>query len=125
MPIEIVELNHVNVRVPASQEAAAKHFYASVLGLTEVPKPAELKDRGGAWYQIGDTQLHLSRDDQPDNQISKQHICYLVTDLAEAKRQLSNAGVEIIPDDLPVQGCQRFYVRDPGGNLIELAQGLN
>ncbi len=124
MPIEIVELNHVNVRVPASQEAAAKHFYASVLGLTEVPKPPELKGRGGAWYQIGDTQLHLSRDDRSDNQISKQHICYLVNDLVEAERQLSNSGVEIIPDDMPVQGCQRFYVRDPGGNLIELAQGL-
>jgi catechol 2,3-dioxygenase-like lactoylglutathione lyase family enzyme len=32
------------------------------------------------------------------------------------------AGIEIIPDERPIAGQPRFYVRDPGGNLIEIAQ---
>jgi hypothetical protein len=32
--------------------------------------------------------------------------------------------VEIFPDDLPMKDWPRFYVRDPGGNLIEVAQDL-
>ena len=63
MPMRITELSHVNVTVPQSLEEAAKHFYGAVMGLQEVPKPAESKGRGGAWYQLGAVQLHLSRED--------------------------------------------------------------
>ena len=123
MAIEITELNHVNVTVPTSVEDAAKHFYGVVLGLAEVPKPAESRGRGGAWYQLGATQLHLSREDSvKDNQKSKRHVCYLVRDLAAAEKHLRAAGVEIIPDDMPVPGWPRFYVHDPGGNRIEIAE---
>ena len=45
-------IHHVNVTVPKSLEDAAKHFYAVVMGLTEVPKPPESRGRGGAWYQL-------------------------------------------------------------------------
>jgi catechol 2,3-dioxygenase-like lactoylglutathione lyase family enzyme len=41
-----------------------------------------------------------------------------------AEKQLRAAGIEIIPDDQPMPGKPRFYVRDPGGNLIELAQAI-
>ena len=121
----ITEINHVNVTVPTSIEEAAKHFYGSVMGLQEVPKPEESKGRGGAWYQLGRVQLHLSREDPAiDNQASKRHVCYLVHDLTEAEQHFREAGVEVIPDDLPIPGCPRFYVHDPGGNRIEIAQDL-
>jgi catechol 2,3-dioxygenase-like lactoylglutathione lyase family enzyme len=58
------------------------------------------------------------------NNSSRRHICYLVADLAEARIRLSNAGVEIIPDNRPIPGWKRFYVRDPGANKIEIAQRL-
>ena len=50
MTISIVSLQHVNVRVPLAVEDAAKHFYGTLLGLQEVPKPPEAKARGGACY---------------------------------------------------------------------------
>jgi len=119
----ITEINHVNVTVPTSIEEAAKHFYGSVMGLQEVPKPAESKGRGGAWYQLGAVQLHLSREEAAvENQASKRHVCYLVRDLAQAEERFREAGVKIIPDDMPVAGWPRFYVYDPGGNRIEIAQ---
>ena len=116
-------IHHVNVTVPRSLEDAAKHFYGVVMGLQEVPKPEESRGRGGAWYQLGPLQLHLSIEDGLGEQcISKRHVCYTVDDLQQAAQKFRDAEVEIIPDDLPTPGWNRFYVRDPGGNRLEIAQ---
>lgn len=123
MTIGIIRLDHVNVVVPKSLEDEAKRFYGLVLGLKEIPKPVELPGRGGAWYELGFVQLHLSaKADVAIGESRKGHVCYTVADVPTAEEQLRTAGVEIIPDDQPVAGKPRFYVRDPGGNLIELAQ---
>lgn len=126
-------LHHVNVTVPKTLEQAAKHFYGVVMGLVEVPKPVESRGRGGAWYQLGEVQLHLSLEDTDADKSadgvnalqkkSKRHVCYTVDNLAEAERKFREAGVEILPDDIPTPGWWRFYVRDPGGNRLEIAQG--
>ena len=123
MAVQVVKLSHVNVTVPRELEETTKHFYGVIMGLEEVPKPPESKGRGGAWYQLGAVQLHLSREDPPaDNASSKRHVCYSVKNIDEAERHFRDAGVEITPDNLPIPGSPRFYVRDPGGNLIEVAQ---
>src|SRR5437773_9277810 len=41
MPIKVTNLSHVNVTVPQALEDATKYFYASIMGLAEVPKPPE------------------------------------------------------------------------------------
>jgi catechol 2,3-dioxygenase-like lactoylglutathione lyase family enzyme len=123
MAIGIIEINHVNVIVPKPLEDAAKHFYGSVLGLKEIPKPTELQARGGAWYQLGRVQLHLSAKADAVSGQTKGHVCFTVAEVALAEQRLRDAGVEIVADDQPVAGKPRFYVLDPGGNLIELAQG--
>jgi catechol 2,3-dioxygenase-like lactoylglutathione lyase family enzyme len=118
-------IHHVNVTVPRALEGTAKHFYAVVMGLQEVPKPEASRGRGGAWYQLGPIQLHLSIEDGlGENCTSKRHVCYTVSDLAEAEQKFRDAGVEIIPDDIPTPGWSRFYVRDPGGNRLEIAQAI-
>jgi catechol 2,3-dioxygenase-like lactoylglutathione lyase family enzyme len=123
MPLDIIEINHVQVTVPRAAEEASKHFYKDILGLEEIPKPESSRGRGGAWYRRGAVEVHLSvEDDASDNARSKRHVCYLVPDLAAAERRLRGAGVEIIPDLRPVPGRPRFYLRDPGGNKIEIAQ---
>ncbi len=121
MTIGIVALDHVNVVVPKDLEDAAKHFYGSLLGLHEIPKPLELRANGGAWYQLGAVQLHLSVK-LDDAAVKRGHVCYTVADVPLAEERLRASEVEIIPDDQPVAGQPRFYVRDPSGNLIEIAQ---
>jgi len=113
-------LHHVNVTVPPELEQATKEFYGSVLGLKQVPKPAASR-QSGAWYQIGENQLHLSVDDEPRSMNSR-HVCFAVDDLAAAEKKFRDAGVEIIPDPRPISGTRRFYVRDPGGNQLEIVQ---
>ena len=113
-------LHHVNVTVPPELEQATKEFYGSVLGLKQVPKPAASR-QSGAWYQIGENQLHLSVDDEPRS-MSSRHVCFAVDDLAAAEKKFRDAGVEIIPDPRTIPGTRRFYVRDPGGNQLEIVQ---
>ena len=117
-------IHHVNVTVPRSLEDAAKHFYGAVMGMTEVPKPESSRGRGGAWYQLGPVQLHLSVEEGAAEHLRKRHVCYTVLNLSEAEERFRQAGVEIIPDDLPTPGWNRFYVRDPGGNRLEIAQAV-
>ena len=119
----VTQLHHVNVTVPSELEVAAKEFYGSVLGLKQVPKPAAAR-QSGAWYQIGANQLHLSVEDEANGPLSSRHVCFTVSDLADAEKRFRDAGVEIIPDPRPVPGPSRFYVRDPGGNQLEIVQSF-
>jgi catechol 2,3-dioxygenase-like lactoylglutathione lyase family enzyme len=120
MTLQHVEINHVNVTVPTALEEAAKHFYTVVLGLRQIPKPKGPRQNIGAWYQLGGVQLHLSIEDGVQNENSDRHVCYQVEDIAAAEIHFRNSAIEIIPDPRPVKGSARFYVRDPGGNLIEI-----
>jgi catechol 2,3-dioxygenase-like lactoylglutathione lyase family enzyme len=116
----VTALHHVNVTVSADLENAAKDFYGSVLGLKQVPKPTTSR-QSGAWYQIGEAQLHLSVEDE-ERALSSRHVCFTVSDLTEAEQRFRDAGVEIIADPRPSPDSPRFYVRDPGGNQLEIAQ---
>jgi catechol 2,3-dioxygenase-like lactoylglutathione lyase family enzyme len=124
MPIGVRRIDHFQITVPREREAECKRFYAEVIGLCEIPKPPESRARGGAWYEHDGVQVHLSIEGVAleSNLASKRHVCYVVVDLADAERALREAGVAIIPDDQPVAGWRRFYVRDPGGNRVEIAQ---
>ena len=117
----VIALHHVNVTVSPDAEAAAKNFYANVLGLQQLPKPSGARP-SGAWYQIGPTQLHLSVEKEERAEPGAGHLCFTVSDLKIAETKFREAGVQIIPDPRPIEGTSRFYVRDPGGNLLEIAQ---
>jgi catechol 2,3-dioxygenase-like lactoylglutathione lyase family enzyme len=124
VPIGITHIDHVQLTVPRSLESAAIHFYADVLGLERIPKPPEAAKRGGAWFRHGTVQIHLSLEeiDPQVSAASRRHVCYLVANLAEAERVFRAAGIEILADPNPEPGWPRFYVRDPGGNRVEIAQ---
>jgi catechol 2,3-dioxygenase-like lactoylglutathione lyase family enzyme len=55
-----------------------------------------------------------------ENHRSDRHVCYLVASLEGMEQRFRAAGVEILPDPRPIPGRPRFYVRDPGGNLLEI-----
>jgi catechol 2,3-dioxygenase-like lactoylglutathione lyase family enzyme len=124
MSIGIIEINHIQITVPPSAEEASKHFYRDLLGLEEIPKPGG-SARGGAWFRQGPVEIHLSLEETAtSNDLSRRHVCYMVADLTDAETRLIAAGIEIIPDERPMAGWKRFYVRDPGANKIEIAQRL-
>ena len=122
MAIGIVRLHHVNVTVPAALEDVVRKFYGDLLGLKQIEKPDGPRKYIGAWYQLGEVQLHLSIEDEPRNRESDRHVCYSVRDIASALAIFRSAGIEIISEEQLANGGSRFFVRDPAGNLIELTK---
>ena len=60
--MQIEGIEHIQLAMPAGQEEAARKFYSGLLGIPEVPKPAELAKRGGAWFESGPVKVHLGVD---------------------------------------------------------------
>jgi catechol 2,3-dioxygenase-like lactoylglutathione lyase family enzyme len=118
--MQIVAIDHVQLAMPAGQEEQARAFYAGVLGLAEVAKPAPLAGRGGCWFAGPGTALHLGVEDD-FRPARKAHPALRVADLETARHELAAAGVPIITDDTMPQ-VRRLYVADPFGNRIELIQ---
>lgn len=117
-------IDHVQITVPRALEAETRRFYGEGLGFPEIPKPPELARNGGMWYRLGAVQLHVSLEDidAAHNRASRRHIAYDVADLDAVERELRRRGLEIIGDQQPTAGFRRFYLRDPGGNRIEISQ---
>jgi catechol 2,3-dioxygenase-like lactoylglutathione lyase family enzyme len=122
MSLGIRAIDHVQIAVPKRREAEALAFYREVLALEEIPKPAELRARGGAWFQIGGLQMHVGIDpdsDGPAPPRSKRHVCFLVADLAAARAAIVAKGIPI-EEESAAEGLSRFFIRDPAGNRIEI-----
>jgi catechol 2,3-dioxygenase-like lactoylglutathione lyase family enzyme len=120
MSLGISAIDHVQMTVPKALEADCLTFYRSVLGLKEIPKPEELRGRGGAWFEIGPLQFHIGVDPEPSPK-SKRHVCFLVPNLELAKRAMDSSGTPIEEEGV-AEGLHRFFVRDPAGNRIEIGQ---
>jgi catechol 2,3-dioxygenase-like lactoylglutathione lyase family enzyme len=121
MSIGITVIDHVQIAAPKALEAEVLHFYREVLGLTEIPKPEELRNRGGAWFQTGNLQMHIGIDPEGGGPKSKRHVCFLVGDLAGAKAAVMAKGVAVEEESV-AEGLSRFFIRDPAGNRIEIGQ---
>ncbi|MEH2156389.1 VOC family protein [Nostoc sp.] len=115
-------IHHIQVTYPLEVEDAILFFYSKVLGLTKIPRPEVMKNDSGAWYKLGDIELHISTEKNANNQASRRHYCFQVDNLNAFEEHLKRHGVEIIPDQRPLPGCVRFFLRDPGGNRIEIAE---
>lgn len=116
----VVGIDHIQLAMPAGEEAAARHFFGDILGLRELPKPPELAARGGVWFACGAVQLHLgvAKDFTP---ALKAHPGFIVESLAPIVASLSAAGHDV-KSDTPTQGFTRVFTADPFGNRIELLE---
>jgi catechol 2,3-dioxygenase-like lactoylglutathione lyase family enzyme len=121
--MKILAIDHVQIAMPAGGEEKARAFYIKLLGFTELPKPAELAKRGGAWFQSGNVQLHLGVE--PDfRPARKAHPAFIVSDLDSLIASVQNSGYETDTSQPPLDGYKRAHVFDPFGNRIELLEKL-
>ena len=110
----------------------SRRFYGGALGLEEVARPQNFVF-AGAWFQIGDDQLHLlvaddttGRAGGPDPGPSARmglatHIALEVDDLEAARARLHQHAIELIGGPMPRgDGYDQLFVRDPDGFVIEL-----
>ncbi len=118
--MQVVGLDHVQLAMPAGGEAAARSFYAELLEIPEVRKPANLAKRGGCWFERGALKLHLGVE-QDFRPARKAHPALLVSDLPALVKRLSDGGFQVVEDE-PLAGYARCFVNDPFGNRIELME---
>ncbi|MFC0187797.1 VOC family protein [Fictibacillus aquaticus] len=104
---------------------AAKEFYEEVLGFTmSQERPAF--DFPGAWYDIGNTQLHLivhekgtARRETADIDSRDGHFAVRVNDMAALILRLEEYGVSFKNKPRNKTPWHQVFVSDPDGNLIE------
>jgi catechol 2,3-dioxygenase-like lactoylglutathione lyase family enzyme len=116
----LIGIHHVQLAMPDGEDDAAVRFYADLLGLQRVPKPAELSPRGGVWFRSGELEVHLGVEEGFRPAI-KAHPAFLVSGLADLRGRLEAAGYKV-SDSVPIEGFDRIYVRDPFGNRLELIE---
>lgn len=119
----IETLHHVSV--PVTDLDRAKRFYGEVLGLAELERPPF--DFPGAWYALGDRQLHLIVHTSPRSlrgttEIDSRdgHFALRVRDYDETLAHLQAHGVTVKDSPLNPTPWAQLYVTDPDGNVIEL-----
>jgi catechol 2,3-dioxygenase-like lactoylglutathione lyase family enzyme len=116
----IVTIDHVQTAIPVGGEETARAFYGALLGLTEIPKPADMAARGGCWFAVGPLQLHLGAE--ADFRPAKKAHVALATDDLTGLRSLIDAAGFVTTADTPVAGRERFFSHDPFGNRIEFVE---
>jgi len=118
---EFVCIDHVQLAMPAGQEAVARAFFCDVLGMREISKPPELAKRGGCWFQAGDVQIHLGveADFRP---AKKAHPALRFKNYELLLANLAAASVQV-EDAKDIPGVRRCHIHDPFGNRIELVCG--
>jgi catechol 2,3-dioxygenase-like lactoylglutathione lyase family enzyme len=118
--VAVLGVDHVQVAAPRGCEDEARRFYGELLGLPELPKPEQLRLRGGVWFGVGPHQLHIGVEEsfQPAR---KAHPALKVDAAAldQLASRLEAAGANVAWDD-ELPGVRRFYTEDPWGNRIEL-----
>ena len=134
MPI-LTRVDHLNVQVPPDREEEAVSFYRDLIGFKQLKKPDSLGPAGGhfcisenPWYE-----LHVgiargtSSKDLDFKHALRNHLAFQVDDLQEARKRFEKEGIEIIEAEASYSKDRnfhqdRFFIRDPGGNLLEIME---
>ncbi len=116
-------IDHIQLAMPAGEEAKARAFYGDLLGLCEVAKPAILAPHGGVWFEGPGVQLHLGID-LDFRPAKKAHPAFLVDDLDDFRTHLETAGHATVGAQA-LEGYHRCHTHDPFGNRIELMERIN
>lgn len=120
----IIFENIHHVSLPVTNLKKAKQFYGEILGLKEIERPPF--DFPGAWYQIGDQQLHLivhndAKTLRNSNHIDTRdgHLAIRVKDYHETLEFLKQKQIEIVEQPNSTSGFAQIFCKDPDHNLIE------
>ena len=119
--MQITQCLHAAILV--SDLEKAEHFYSNVLGL---PKVDRILKYPGAWYQVGEFQVHLILSPNLGTKLHNRekwgrnpHIAFAVASLGEAKERLQACGYSM---QMSASGRAALFTQDPDGNIIEISQ---
>ncbi len=116
-------IHHISIAVDDLEEA--RDFYAGLLELVETDRP--LLPNPGYWFQVGETQLHLTLkpsedigEEIPGTGTGETHFALRGYDLDSVKRRVESAGISVKDGINAAIGMRQLFFRDPSGNLVEV-----
>ncbi len=122
MSFQFYGIDHVQLAAPEGCESESRTFFADLLGWVEIPKPENLRKRGGVWFQCGIHQVHIGvqKDFVP---ATKAHPAFHVQHIDALRKYLIDKGIHIIDDQARSdEEITRFYLHDPFGNRLEFLE---
>jgi glyoxylase I family protein len=118
-------VSHISVTV--TNLDWAKHFYGTLVGLREIPRPAF--PFPGVWYGLmGELSLHVTvKDEMPLRPVDPgrfdtrdPHFALAVADADDIYERLRASGRPFHDFSDTPSGLRQLFIRDPDGNMIEL-----
>lgn len=128
--MDVVRIDHVNIRIPEDGVEEALEFYRDTLGF----KPEKLEkyragDRTSFAFRMGETSMiHVRPKEsfETPEQKNYDHFCIVVDrEVEEIKERFREHGVEIERESTPYGSTGRapaVYVKDPFGYTIEVKE---
>lgn len=119
----ITAFSHYNLRSSREVMEELKDFYTKVVGMREGDRPPFKS--AGYWLYIGDIPvLHLvecspGESCPPHTKNTFDHVAISATDIEGMQDMLREAGVEFERREVPLQGHQQLFLKDPAGNGVE------
>lgn len=121
--IDVVRLHHVSFAVKDLD--ASRKFFGDLIGFEELDRP-EFSFRG-AWYAIGDRQLHLIEQSGAGREVAgrisrSDHMALEVEDLDQVRQKLEEASIEYSAGGNDHLGFSQVFCSDPDGHTIEFVR---
>jgi glyoxylase I family protein len=120
--IDVETLHHVSISV--TDLLRARRFYGDLLGLKEIARPPF--DCPGAWYQLGDRELHLlvhpgthTLRGTTTIESREGHYGVRVRSYRQTMEHLKERGIIYRDKPRNLTSWPQIYVTDPDGNVIE------
>ena len=113
-------VDYIHLNMPVGAEDRARRFYGGLLGLEEIPTPANPASHRGVWFRCGRARLHLGAEPEWPSRPAVPVVP--VEDLPRVLDALHAAGCAAQMDIEARRSFARAVAVDPFGNRIELIQ---
>jgi len=120
----ILDINHYNLRGTADMMAVLRDWYRDTVGL-EVGDRPPFRFHGYWLYAKGRPILHLSEQGPDETHPvpgfgTFDHVAFTCDDFEGMRTRLDALGADYRVADVPLTRTRQIFLRDPGGNGVEL-----
>ena len=120
--MEVIYLDHFNIRAPKGQLSEVKDFYIDVLGFKVGFRP-KLSGPGQWLYAGSNAMVHLSEDENRTSRKGEDfldHIAMRCVGVNEFAKKLNAHSIQYRPVTIPEIDLTQLFFKDPAGVTIEL-----